>query len=137
MTPKMKLLNLMISTVALVATARATTIEFTDFSTVGGLTLNGSAAQAGNALRLTPAAFSQSGSAFSTSTIALSNLSSFSTRFQFQISGSGGIGDSDGVGADGLVFVVQTVSNNTGGSGGGIGYQGINPSVGIEFDTYL
>ena len=34
------------------------------------------------------------------------------------------------------MFVVQTVSNNVGGSGGGIGYQGIASSVGVEFDTY-
>lgn len=136
MNHKMKLLSLIVSSVALVAVSRATTIDYPDFSSVGGLTLNGDTAQAGNALRLTPAAFNQSGSAFSTSTIALSNLSSFSTRFQFQISNSGGIGDNDGIGADGIAFVVQTVSNSTGGSGGGIGYQGINPSVGIEFDTY-
>ncbi|MHB1084435.1 MAG: L-type lectin family protein [Thiobacillus sp.] len=31
---------------------------------------------------------------------------------------------------------MQTVGNNVGGSGGGIGYLGINNSVGIEFDTW-
>jgi hypothetical protein len=123
------------SAVAL-AHAHASTITFGDFSSVTGLTLNGDAAQAGNVLRLTPALDYQSGSAFSTTTLALSSLNSFSTRFQFRITGSGGIGDENGAGADGLVFVVQTVSNNVGGSGGGIGYQGITPSVGIEFDTY-
>ncbi len=44
--------------------------------------------------------------------------------------------DGDGVGADGLVFVVQTNSNDVGSLGGGIGYFGIDQSVGIEFDTY-
>lgn len=34
------------------------------------------------------------------------------------------------------MFVVQTVGNNVGGAGGGIGYQGINNSIGIEFDTW-
>lgn len=34
------------------------------------------------------------------------------------------------------LFVVQTVANNVGGAGGGIGYAGIANSVGIEFDTY-
>ena len=42
----------------------------------------------------------------------------------------------DGFGADGLVFVVQTNSNSVGGAGGGIGYQGIANSLGIEFDTW-
>lgn len=128
--------SLLLSSLALVATTQASSIDFNDFSSVSGLTLNGSTAQAGNVLRLTPASGWQSGSAFSTTTLALNNLNSFSTRFQFQITGSGGIGDENGSGADGLVFVVQTVSNNVGGAGGGIGYQGINPSVGIEFDTY-
>jgi hypothetical protein len=115
---------------------QASAISYTDFSSVAGLTLNGNAAQSGNVLRLTPAASFQSGSAFSTTTVGLNNLSSFSTRFQFRITASGGIGDADGVGADGIVFAVQTVANNVGGAGGGLGYQGISPSVGIEFDTY-
>jgi hypothetical protein len=49
---------------------------------------------------------------------------------------SAGICDGDGCGADGLVFVVQTVANTAGGAGGGIGYQGLPKSVGIEFDTW-
>ncbi|MCZ8222733.1 MAG: hypothetical protein O9324_01905, partial [Microcystis sp. LE19-84.1B] len=86
-------------------------------------------------LRLTDG-LGQSGSAFLTNRISLENNASFSTAFQFQISNPQGIADNDGQGADGLVFVVKTVANNTGGSGGGIGYSGINPSLGIEFDTY-
>ena len=116
--------------------ARAVTISYPDFSSTAGLTLNGDAAQVGNDLRLTAPSFNESGSAFSTSAMALNNQNSFSTRFQFQITDSGGIGDQDGAGADGIVFVVQTVSNSVGGAGGGIGYQGIPNSVGIEFDTY-
>src|SRR5688572_14410228 len=108
----------------------AATISYPDFSSVAGLTLNGSANQQGNTLQLTPSSAFQSGTAFSTSPIALNNLNSFSTRFQFQISNPAGIGDGDGTGADGLVFVVQTVANNVGGAGGGIGYSGIDKSVG-------
>lgn len=110
--------------------------SYNDFSSTAGLQLNGSAAQAGNVLRLTPAVAGQSGSAFTTALTPLGNLSSFSTYFQFQITDSGGITDEDGAGADGIVFVVQTQNNNAGGAGGGIGYQGVTPSVGIEFDTY-
>ena len=38
--------------------------------------------------------------------------------------------------ADGYVFVIAANSNSLGQSGGGLGYAGINNSVGIEFDFY-
>ena len=105
------------------------------------LQLNGNAATADSGgatvLRLTPALGDQSGSAFLTDPVTLEADASFSTSFSFQITGeAGGIGDGDGLGADGLAFVLQTVSNTAGGSGGGIGYAGLADSVGIEFDTY-
>jgi hypothetical protein len=87
-------------------------------------------------LRLTPADFFQSGSAFTSTAVPLGNQASFSTYFQFRMSNAGGLGDGDGPGADGIVFVVQTVANNVGASGGGLGYQGINNSLGIEFDSF-
>jgi hypothetical protein len=86
-------------------------------------------------LRLTDD-YSQSSSAFLTNTISLSDNASFSTYFAFQITDSQTFGDADGPGADGLVFTIQTIANNVGGGGGGIGYQDINQSLGIEFDTY-
>jgi hypothetical protein len=109
---------------------------YADFSSTAGLQLNGDTARVGNVLRLSKAQGFSSGSAFTTMSTPLGNLASFSTYFQFRITSEGGIGDEDGPGADGLVFVIQTVSNNVGGAGGGIGYQGINSSVGIEFDTF-
>ena len=39
-------------------------------------------------------------------------------------------------GADGIAFVMQPLSNDAGGGGGGIGYRDISPSIAIEFDTY-
>lgn len=121
---------------AAIGNASATTLLFNDFSSVAGMQLNGSAAKVGSALRLTPATTSQSGSAFSTTAVSLAADASFSSAFTFRITDSGGICDSDGCGADGLVFVVQTVANTAGGVGGGIGYQGLPKSVGIEFDTW-
>jgi len=115
--------------------AGASVISFNDFSDVSGLQLNGSATQAGNVLRLTNN-LNQGGSAFLTSPISLAADASFSSFFQFRISNPIGISDGDGQGADGLVFVVQTVANNVGGFGGGIGYNGIPKSVGVEFDTW-
>ena len=115
--------------------AHALEITFPDFSDITGLTLNGNAAQAGNVLRVTPSTGNQAGSVFSTDQISLTSNASFSTAFSFRFNNPGGISDGQ-VGADGLVFVVQTVSNNVGGIGGGIGYQGIANSVGIEFDSW-
>lgn len=111
-------------------------ITISDFSTASGLQLNGNAAIVGSALRLTPAAGSQAGSAFSTSAITLGSNVSFSSFFTFRITNSGGSSDGDGLGADGIVFVVQTNSNSVGGAGGGIGYLGVPNSLGVEFDTW-
>jgi len=114
----------------------ATVINFPDFSSIDGLQLNGDAAQVGSVLRVTRSVPSQAGSFFSTNPVNLAADVSFSTRFSFRISNPGGIIDTDGRGADGLVFVVQTNANDVGTSGGGIGYQNIPKSVGIEFDTW-
>ena len=39
-------------------------------------------------------------------------------------------------GADGIGFVIQYLGSNLGSAGEGIGFGGISPSLGIEFDTY-
>jgi len=118
-------------------TARAAAITFNDFSSAAGLQINGDALTAtdsGNrsVLRLTRNIGNQSGSAFSTDLQSLDSNASFSTFFSFNLNGSGGLGG----GADGIVFVLQTVSNTAGSVGGGIGYFGLPDSVGVEFDTY-
>ena len=114
--------------------ALATTIVFNDFSSTTGLQLNGSAAAANDGsrtvLRVTPSAQNQAGSVFSTNPITLGADVSFSTRFTFNFN------NQYNGGADGIVFTVQTNSNNVGGLGGGIGYQGVANSVGIEFDNW-
>ncbi|MCX6597600.1 MAG: hypothetical protein NTV70_14665 [Acidobacteria bacterium] len=122
--------------VAYSAASWAGSIAYTDFSSVAGLQLNGSASKSGNTLRLTPASYYQGGSAFSTSPVALSSAGSFSTYFQFRIGNNGSFGDSDGPGADGLAFVLQSQANTAGSAGGGIGYGGLSPSLAIEFDTF-
>ncbi len=119
-----------------------TLIDYANFCDLSNITLSGTSAY------LNPAAFagqcvlrltnnnSQAGGGFVTNPVSLAGSASFSTAFSFNIHNPTGIGDGDGQGADGLVFVVQTQSNQYGGSGGGIGYAGIPNSVGIEFDTY-
>ena len=114
----------------------ATVFSFANFSTCTGLQINGAAACTSGVLRVTPALFSQSGSAFSTTQVPLGAGASFSTAFAFQITGSGGSADGDGLGADGIVFVVQPVASTLGTGGAGIGYAGIPTSLGVEFDTW-
>ena len=41
-----------------------------------------------------------------------------------------------GTRADGIVFVIQGTTNTAGGTGQDLGFTGINPGFGIEFDTY-
>jgi len=120
---------------ASVFNASATVVNYTDFSDVSNFQLNNDAAQVGNVLQLTSGT-SQSGSAFLTNAITLNTNVSFSSFFSFNITNSVGPGDVDGIGADGIVFTLQTLSNTAGGAGGGIGFDGIGQSVGIEFDTW-
>ena len=133
---KMLLPSLLLASASLLGVAQATTITYNDFSSTSGLTLNGNAAQVGNVLRVTPSTFGQAGSVFSTNPISLAANVSFSTAFQFRFTNPGGSHDGQGLGADGLTFIVQTNANNVGGAGGGIGYAGVTNSVGIEFDTW-
>jgi hypothetical protein len=129
-------------TLAVSGQADATTLLFNNFSSTAGLQLNGVTATLNpggmgatdfnnqNVLRLTNST-GQSGSAFSTTAISLDADASFSTVFNFRFT------DQQNTGADGIVFVVQTVANTAGGGGGGIGYQNLGNSVGIEFDNWF
>lgn len=127
-----------IASITALAIASPVSASFTyhHFPDASGLMLNGNAAIASGALHLTHADLASGGSVFTTNEINLGTSNSFSCLFQFRITGSGGLGDEDGDGADGLVFVMQTVNNTAGSLGGGLGYAGISPSLGIEFDTY-
>ena len=109
-------------------------VWYEDFSDLTGLTLNGSAAPAGTALRLTPALTGQAGSAFTTNPITLGPSASFNTHFSFQITNSG-----EG-GADGIAFLVQDdafADLALGGAGGNLGYSGITPSLAVEYDSWF
>lgn len=92
--------------------------------------LNASAQLVGSAIRLTPAVPQANGSAFFKNRVSLANQRSFSSYFVLQFS------QPSTPPADGIVFTLQTQSNDASSSGGGLGYKGIKPSVGIEFDTW-
>lgn len=125
-----------------VPVAAAQTIDYKEFSTNKGLTLNGSATVVSvgdlKVLRLTPAEEEQAGSAFFTDKVALKD--GFEATFTFQIRGDAEFG------ADGFAFVIQNSSARAvGTAGSGLGYgvaenddqaTGIAKSLAVEFDTF-
>ena len=129
----------LIACLAAGASASAGILVFPGFADASLLTLNNAAAVVetsdGFVLRVTPAVGNRAGSAFSSATV---DASRFSTKFAFRFTGQGGSAfDCNSTnGADGLVFVVQSVSSSIGGGGAGIGYVGIPKSIGVEFDSW-
>jgi hypothetical protein len=90
---------------------------------------NGNASDlGGNEFQLTPQNFNQGGSVWYQVRLDL--------RYNFDINAELNLGRQDGNGADGIAFVLQPLSVNAGGIGGGIGYFGIHPSMAVEFDTW-
>jgi len=122
------------------AKSSAITFVYPDFSNTARIKLNGTATattvskqDTTQAIRLTDALTNQSGSFYCGNYVSLANNRSFSTMFTFNITNPGGVGPS---GADGIVFVINTNTNNLGALGGGMGYSGVTNSLGVEFDTW-
>lgn len=91
--------------------------------------LNGSAYQEDcNCYTLTTADDNKSGSIWNVNKIDLTQ------PFDFRFNVNLGCVDVDG--ADGIVFVLQPISTSIGGVGGGIGYEGVTPSIGVIIDTW-
>lgn len=77
---------------------------------------------------LTPAQNSRNGSVWNEKKVNLNE--------SFEVSVDIFLGCQDANGADGIVFGFQPVSTSVGSVGGGLGFAGINPSLGIEMDTW-
>lgn len=92
--------------------------------------LNGNAVNTGqDCYDVTPNVGWQNGS------IWYANQIDLSESFELEFLMSYGAVDLNG--ADGMVFVMQTVGTFAmGGAGGGMGFDGFSPSFGVEFDTY-
>jgi hypothetical protein len=125
------------------AVPAAAQINYPDFSQTSGLTFNGASAAVNNGVdaapvvRLVPASFNNGGSTFASGAVCVSG---FSSQFQFRITGAGPVGSPDAfgqVGADGLTLTLARGPNALGGFGGGLGYDGLTPSVAVEFDTWF
>ncbi len=91
--------------------------------------LNGSAQKNScNCYTLTQAVQTQSGSVWNGTKISLNN----SFDFWFNVF----LGCNDAEGADGIVFMLQPISTSVGAAGGGMGFDGVSPSIGITLDTW-
>lgn len=101
-----------------------------DASSQGYFT-NGNAVRLSNSdcYRLTQSSRNQNGSVWYSNKLNL-------TR-DFKLEFNMNLGSLDANGADGIVFVLQTVGTSAlGANGGGMGFIGFSPAFGIEFDTY-
>jgi hypothetical protein len=114
------------------ASSTVITAAFPEFnnSNIASFNLVEIAALSGNSIVLTPSQIGKFGAVWWKQKVSLENHRSFSAYFTFDIS------EPFNNGADGLVFAVQTQSNGAGESGGGMGYEGITPSLGIEYDIF-
>jgi len=64
------------------------------------------------------------------------NIYKISLRDTFDFSFSVYLGATDANGADGIAFVLQPISTQIGTQGGGLGFQGVTPSIGVTIDTW-
>jgi len=91
--------------------------------------MNGSASQDNcSCYTLTQDQFNQHGSVWNVNKIDLTQP----IDFKFSVY----LGARDADGADGIAFVLQPISTQIGTAGGGIGFQGVQPSIGIVLDTW-
>lgn len=105
----------------------AAQISFPDFSSTAGLTLNGDAAQVGNAIRLAPLGNGNAGTVFANEKQQV--LGGFRCMFSAR--------NFDGRGADGIAFVIQNDAPTAIGTGGGSNaVEDLPNSVGIQFRTF-
>jgi gliding motility-associated-like protein len=102
---------------------------FLPFSLFSQFHINSAATQsAERCWTLTPAQNTKNGSVWNEKKINLNE--------SFEISADVFLGCQDANGADGIVFGLQPVSTSVGSTGGGLGFGGVSPSLGIELDTW-
>ncbi len=110
-----------------ISTAQGNISYPTGFSASPQLVLNGSAAISGTAIALTNGGSGQAGTFFYATPV---NIQAFTTNFTFQIVNPS---------ADGMTFTIQNSTQKYwahGNNAGGLGYQGITPSVAVKFDLF-
>ena len=102
----------------------------TGFSSAAGFSLVGGATLAGTTFQLTDGGIVEARAVWYSTPV---NVQNFSTDFSFQITPA--IANI----ADGFTFTLQNAAagvNAIGNAGGGLGYQGLSPSVAVKFDLF-
>ena len=97
-------------------------IEYTDFAAgAGDFTLLGNSAASDGVLQINPPAADQNGAIWRTAPVNFGSDYTFSASMVFDVHTPGGglaDGDSDGIGGEGMTFVLQSNDNNVLGTGG-------------------
>ncbi len=97
-------------------------LDFPDFSQdESEFTFNGDSSYQGSKLTITPSAANMNGAVWRTEPVQFGSDYTFSASMVFDIHSPGGgfaDGDSDGIGGEGVTFVLQSNDNNVLGSGG-------------------
>ncbi|MCB9051881.1 MAG: OmpA family protein [Lewinellaceae bacterium] len=120
----MKHLYLLFFFFFLLLSSRAQKANINDFNLSGDAVITGA-----NCIRLTPDRIWAGGSAWHRQAIDLNQP--FVMELQVMM------GCKDAAGADGIVFVFHPHARRTGYQGEGMGFAGLEPSLGIEIDTWL
>lgn len=118
-------------------------IAYDDFGSAdvqNEFTLKGNAGFEGNVLRLTPSAIDQNGAAWRTEPVQFQSDFTFSASMKFDVHSPGGglaEGDADGIGGEGMTFVLQSNDDNVLGLGGSsLGLENTGMTfVAIELDS--
>jgi hypothetical protein len=121
----------LVATLVMASSGLGAGVNFPDFSSVAGLSINGDSAKVGDELRLTEAQGEQVGSVF-TKRALINPAKSFKSKFKARISAA----DPEDAG-DGMAFLLQAGPKGAIGPGAGgedLGYADIAPSLAIELD---
>jgi hypothetical protein len=110
-------------TLCAIGSTASANFNYTDFSSVAGLTMVGVAKQDANRILVTPSIGASAGAVWAVQKQAVSG--GFDAYMTIHVE------DKKGIGADGLALVIQNDSGTAlGGGGGGVGY-GTNPTFGL------
>jgi Legume lectin domain len=123
----------LVATLVMASAGLGAGVNFSDFSSVAGLSINGDSAKVGDELRLTEEQAEQVGSVF-TKHALINPAKSFKSKFKARISAT----DPESAG-DGMAFLLQPGPKDAIGPGVGgedLGYADIAPSLAIELDIF-
>lgn len=100
------------------------------------LIIGGHAKHNNDYIRLTTNQINRTGTVFFKYKLSLDSSFTTSFRFRFLDGNDNNCKDISAPGADGIAFVITSENEKVGTFGGGIGYDGLNNTFALEFDTF-